>query len=258
MRDPLERLTDDGLIVTGVARAVVPAQFEPVLATVVERVEDIDQDASLYLYGSVATGQAVPGFSDVDLLTVGLAQDAARALAGGLSVGFATLCRAVEIGAAELDDFDGESDEAYGGRVLLRHYCVHLSGPIVDVDPAGYQGDRRAARGFNGDIGLHAERWRRLLDQGSDVEALARSVARKTLLAVAGLVSIHDNTWTTDRNSAAARRSEVRPELAVGLGELVSWADGENEPTVAEVRSALEGVVSEVVEEFASEIGLWR
>lgn len=258
MRDPLEGLTDEGLIVTGVARAMVPAEFEPVLAAVVERVTDIDRAASLYLYGSVATGQAVPGFSDVDLVTIGLARETASALAGELSIGFATLCRAVEIGASELGDFDGDSDGAYGGRVFLRHYCVHLSGPVVDVDPAGYQGDRRAARGFNGDIGIHAARWRRLLDQGDDVGNLGRRVGRKTLLAVAGLVSIHDNTWTTDRLSAASRWSEVRPDLAPGLDQLVGWADGTNEANADEVRSAVNGTVTELVRDFDSTIGLWQ
>ncbi|MCM0638919.1 hypothetical protein [Cellulomonas wangsupingiae] len=38
-------------------------------------------------------------------------------------------------------------------------------------------------------------------------------VARKTLLAVAGLVSVHDHTWTTDRSRAVRRWCEIEPAL---------------------------------------------
>jgi hypothetical protein len=43
---------------------------------------------------------------------------------------------------------------------------------------------------------------------------LGRRVARKTLLAVAGLVSVHDTTWTTDREGATQRWSVIDPPLS--------------------------------------------
>jgi hypothetical protein len=39
---------------------------------------------------------------------------------------------------------------------------------------------------------LHAARWRHALAAGDEPRRLGRQLARKTLLAVAGLVSIHD------------------------------------------------------------------
>lgn len=49
----------------------------------------------------------------------------------------------------------------------------------------------------------------------------ARRAARKTLLAVAGLVSVH-HAWTTDRSRAVRRWSELEPGLATQLGRLHS------------------------------------
>lgn len=50
-------------------------------------------------------------------------------------------------------------------------------------------------------------------------DQLGVRIARKTLLAVAGLVSIHDRTWTTGRSRAVQRWSELKPDLAVQLGQ---------------------------------------
>jgi hypothetical protein len=50
-------------------------------------------------------------------------------------------------------------------------------------------------------------------------------VARKTLLAVAGIVSVHDRTWTTDRELAARRWAAVDPARAAGLTTLLDWSD---------------------------------
>jgi len=72
--DPEEGVAADGTIRTGAHRCRVPAAFEPVLTDAVAFLGE--SGASLYVYGSVATGTVRPGSSDVDLLSVGL-RDAA-------------------------------------------------------------------------------------------------------------------------------------------------------------------------------------
>jgi hypothetical protein len=57
---------------------------------------------------------------------------------------------------AQRSNFSHESDEAYGGRVFLRHYCVHLVGPDLHSALPDFTADVRAARGFNGDIAQNA------------------------------------------------------------------------------------------------------
>lgn len=258
MRDPREGVSPNGTIVTGARRARVPSEFEPVLTAARELVRRRGAHGSLYLYGSVATGQARAPSSDVDLFTVDVAPDASSTIGQILSRRFSGLCRAVDMGSARTSDYLGDTDAAYGNRVFLRHYCVHLSGPPHHEPPHDYPADARAARGFNGDIAIQAERWRLALDAGDDHADLARRVARKSLLAVAGLVSIHDGTWTTDRASSASRWAEIEPDLGRDLGDLVSWMDGQVTPTRAELAGILGGVIGELVSTFESRIGLWR
>jgi hypothetical protein len=247
----------DGTIVTGADRSRVPAAFEPVLADAVALAGKCG--ASLYVYGSVANGTVRPGLSDVDLLSVGLAEPSG--LGRILSARYAELCRGVEVSAATAADLAGDSDAAYGFRVFLRHYCVHLAGPDPSAAFPAFAADARAARGFNGDIAWHHRRWRQALESGTAGEdLLGVRAARKTLLAVAGLVSVRDQTWTTDRARAARRWGEIEPGLATPLGVLLSWATAERRPYSEGVQLALagDGVIAAVVDRFASLIGLWR
>ncbi len=254
MRDPHEGVSPAGMIVTGAgAERIVPA-FLPVLDAARAAVPS---HASLYVYGSVANGTALVVESDVDLLTIGLAVEEAGEVGSELSGRFVELCRAVAVAAAQPGDFAGESDEAYGGRVFLRHYCVHLAGPDLHSGLPDFPADRRAARGFNGDIQVYVERWREQLHQGADPLELGRRMARKTLLAAAGLVSVHDRTWTTDRTAAAARWAEIEPATSADLRRLESWAAGQDEPDRQGVRHALDGIVAQIADAFADAIGLW-
>lgn len=256
MADPHEGVASDGAIRTGARRDRVPAAFEPVLTDAVAFLGE--SEASLYVYGSVAAGTARPGPSDVDLLSIGF--PGAPILGQRLSARYAGRCRGVEVAAATAADFAGDTDAAYGSRVFLRHYCVHLAGPDPSTALPAFPADARAARGFNGDLDQHLRRWRQGLESGTvPANLLGVRAARKTLLAVAGLVSVRDHTWTTDRSRAVRRWSELEPGLAAQLGRLHSWASGERHPSRQEVERALadDGIVSAIVERFGGLIGLW-
>jgi hypothetical protein len=257
MRDPDEGLDSAGFIVTGVGGDRVPAPFRPVIDAAMEAVGTTGVGRSLYLYGSVATGTAMSPTSDVDLLTFGLEAERAEAVARRLSREFATLCRSVDIAVAQPANLVGTGDAAYGNQVFLRHYCVHLCGPQLHTSLPAFPADGRAARGLNGDIDVHARRWRSELRGGYEAGALGRRLARKSLLATAGLVSVHDRIWTTDRLSAARRWSEIEPAWATSLAELTAWSESSHELSAAVVENALDGIVTDLVDAFATMIGLW-
>lgn len=254
MRDPDEGLTPDGMIRTGADSSRVPTLFEPVVAAMIDAFDEVrGATAELHLYGSVATGTARAGISDVDIVAIDVPLDWAGATAARLSTQFASVCRGVEIGVAGHGDYVGEDDQAYGNRVFLRHYCVPLAGPDALRSPASFPGDARAARGFNGDIEIRLARWRHM-------SADARRVARKTLLAAAGVVSIRTGTWTTDRATAARSWGDFDLSRAAGMEALLGWADGAIAATPRELSTVLapDGIVAEVADRFARDIGLWQ
>lgn len=258
MRDPFEGLSEAGIIQTGADLNRVSVAFQPAHDAAIALILESAEQASVYAYGSVVTGQAVVGVSDVDLLVIGLGQSAAEAISQKLSTQFADLCRSVDVGAAAEGDFVGERDEAYGNRIFLRHYCVLLAGPDVHRPSEDFAGDRRAARSFNGDIGQHAQRWREALESGHELPgAIARRAARKSLLAVAGLVSVSDQTWTTDRETAAVRWGEIAVERQAGLAELLSWTSTEPDVSAETVHQVLDGTIAAIVTAFREQIGLW-
>jgi uncharacterized protein len=252
MHDPREGTTAHGMICTGATLDAIPPVYIDVLQAAVDAVAE---RAPLYVYGSVATGTAVVPTSDVDLLTVGLAAAEAERIAAELSTRFGDRCREVSIAPATWSELESQSDEAYGLRVFLRHYCVHLAGD----DPAdalpGYPADARAARGFNGDIARHVERWRSELEGDVEVARLGTRVARKTLLAVAGLVSLRDGSWSTDRRACATRWNELERSLPVDT--LVAWLGSPPREREA-IHHALDRPVAGIVRRFGSEIGLWE
>ena len=257
MRDPLEGLSESGTIRTGADMTHVVEAFRPVHQAASAMIHERDVSASVYAYGSVVTGQAKVGVSDVDLLTIGLPPSEADVIGAELSSRFANVCRGVDIGAGEGGDFVGEHDESYGNRVFLRHYCVLLAGSDAHRPKHDFAGDRRAARGFNGDIAQHVQRWRNALEADEDAGLIAQRMARKSLLAVAGLVSVLDHIWTTDRETSAHRWSEVEPAHHDGLAQLIAWTSIAPKPQADTVRDVLDGTVEAIVSEFRELIGLW-
>ena len=256
LHDPIEGVAPDGTIVTGASEARLSPEFLPILEAVKKR---LPPEVSLYAYGSVANGTARVGESDVDLVTVGLDSETAKDLGATLSEEFSKLCRGVEIGPGQRTGYEGSDDESHGNRVFLRHYCVHLAGPDFRDEFPNYPANTDAARGFNGDIGICADRWKAELEQGGSPALLGRKIARKTLFAVAGLVSVHDQTWTTDRIGAAQRWGEVTPSLSEDLDTLVLWGDGQTQNVSEdEVKRMLTDTVTKVVNDFSDKVGLWN
>lgn len=251
MHDPREGVTPTGMVRTGASRAAMVAVYDEVLRAAEH---EVAEGGALYVYGSVATGTAVVPTSDVDLLAVGIASGEAARICAELSARFRTKCREVSVAPATWEELASDSDEAHGLRVFLRHYCVHLAGPDPGSELREYPADIRAARGFNGDIARHARRWRTTLENGGDIPALGTRIARKTLLAVAGIVSMRDATWSTDRRASATRWNDLEPDSRVGA--LVAWLDVPPRNPAA-VDRALRGPVTAVVRAFEAEIGLW-
>lgn len=133
MRDPLEGLSKSGTIRTGADMAHVAEAFRPIHQAAAAMIHERNISASIYAYGSVVTGQAKDGVSDVDLLTIGLPPSDANLIGAELSTRFANVCRGVEIGAAEGGDFVGETDASYGNQCSFATTASCSQDPTLTV-----------------------------------------------------------------------------------------------------------------------------
>lgn len=259
--DPDEGLDETGYITTGVDLAKVRAPFDAVLAEVSTRIRAALQQElhGLYLYGSVATGQAVPPGSDLDLLAVVTTEraiDMCHHLSEDLTNQYRSTVRDVAIGAGSLESFLAPTQAAKANRCFLKHYCVSIAGVDLRPDLPRCQPDKALAREFVGDLeGMIADFRQRL--QGttspSDVEEVAALVGRRLLMAAAVLYSITDRTWTTARTAGARMLTQHHPEYAEYASQALAWIGAPYRP--ARVARAIPGPSRRDVETVLNELG---
>lgn len=229
--DPEEGLDSAGYLTTGVDLAKVCAPYDAVLTDVARSVvAALRQELhGLYLYGSVATGQAVPPDSDMDLLAIVTSDGAVeqcRELSLELATRYNSTVRDVAIGAGPLQDLLAPTEAARANRCFVKHYCVSVSGVDLRPDLPRCRPDRSLAREFVGDLDAMIAGFRRRLQESASpdaVEDVAVLTGRRLLLAAAVLYSFTDRTWTTARTSGARMIAQHHPEHAEQAHRVLAW-----------------------------------
>jgi predicted nucleotidyltransferase len=235
-RDPAEGVSD-GYLVTGADPARIPPVYRPVLDDCVATLTAAfgDRLDGLYLYGSVATGQARPPDSDVDLLALWRSTvDASEvaAVAAALSTRHGALVREVGLAQATRESMRLAADQAF-----LKHYCVPLSGRDIRSELPRFRPSRALADGFNDDLPAVVHRLRSTVDDAPDPAArlaAIRKAARRLLLAVATIESVSHATWSTDRATGAALLSRHHPQWTDVAGRALDWSAGRGSADGAE------------------------
>jgi uncharacterized protein len=221
-RDPGEGVDADGYLVTGAAVANIPAAYRPVIADCVAALTAFPELDGLYLYGSVATGQASPPDSDLDLLALWTSPADASTVAAALSARHAAVVREVGLAGASVDSLTDEAD-----RCFLKHYCVPVAGRDRRVELPRCRPSRALALGFTGDLPAIL---RSIVDTAPTPAVAARKVARRLLLGVATIESAAHGTWSTDRATGAAVLAEHHPQwtdVAARAVEMSAGAPGD-------------------------------
>jgi uncharacterized protein len=258
VRDPLEGVTDAGTIVTGADAARVPTAYTTLLREAVETLTRALGGAahSIYLYGSVATGQARPPRSDLDLVVVldRRLPDAVRRVADDLSARHRHLVREVGIGSVDLETLGRQDLVGDAERCFLKHYTVHLAGPdLRDAYPL-CEPTARLAAGFNGDLHAVLDHVRPRLTQERDVQeraALARKASRKILLAAATLLSVRDGGWSTDRGTAVELIGRHAPQFEAMAADALTWSEQGAPTDPARVIDMVDRLGGWLAEEYA-------
>lgn len=238
MTDPAEGVDVDGYITTGADRANLRSPFLEVVDEIVagSRARCRD-DPVLYVYGSVATGTAVDGVSDLDLLAVVTSahdRDALEGLARELSVTHRGVVREVGLAVTAPDEVFADSDEGLAWRCFLKHYGVCVDGVDLASDLPRCRPSRALARGFAAGTETVVQDVAGRLPEDSDAEVgvLARRAARRLLLAGAVAASIEADTWTTSRDRAVDLLADRHPRWGEELRRAAGWADPVHLPAV--------------------------
>ena len=244
VHDPREGVTDDGTIMTGAASDRIPPVYAALVDDAVEALSAELGDAlhSIYLYGSVATGQARPPGSDLDLIVVleHLMPEVVGAAAAELSSRHRQLVREVGIGSVDVATLSRRDQTGHAERCFLKHYAVHLAGPDLRLAYPPCRPTAQLAVGFNGNLSaVLAERRRQLASEDDERERaeLAARACRKILMAAATLLSVRDGNWSTDRSEAVELVRRHAPDLGGLADEALRWCDS---TPLADTNGALE------------------
>jgi hypothetical protein len=223
-RDPAEGVDADGYLVTGASAEAIPTVYEPVIADCVATLTAFAGLDGLYLYGSVATGQARPPDSDLDLLALWTSTADVSGVVAELSTRHSAVVREVGLAEATVDSLADEAD-----RCFLKHYCLPLAGR--DRRPAlpRCRPSRALADGFNDDLTAVVARLRSAVDNAPTPAArlaAVRNAARRLLLATATIESVSHATWSTDRGTGAALLARHHPEWTDVAARALGWSAG--------------------------------
>jgi uncharacterized protein len=252
--DPREGITDDGYIATGADWAHISPRYRALIGECRKPLADRlgDSLVALFVYGSVATGQAQAPASDLDLLAV--LQDetpAAAEMAADLSARHKGFVREVGIATTTLSAAFEDSAAALGWRAFIHHYCVHVSGRDLGSELGPFKANAEMAWAFNSDVGeAVAAQIAALHAHPSQAAGVGRTSARKLLLAGASLVSALDGIWTTDRGIAARRLRADYPNQAGMVDRLAAWSE-ECDAGADEVASVIKSCLDWIAPELA-------
>ncbi|EIT7142593.1 nucleotidyltransferase domain-containing protein [Vibrio vulnificus] len=219
-----------------------PTQIQPEFKTVVDAVvaellsQIPDQIDGIYLYGSVARGNAVAGHSDLDIsivLKTPISQTQ-RAIFQTISAAIAKAYPQVsklDIDPGYLNDIL-TPQEKYHWQFWLKHCCCCIWGNDLSVQFQPYKPSLEIALALNGDLPSFLEKMAPSFADMSD-ENIAKVLGKKLVRAAYYFVAEKDGSWYTDLSQCIRVAKEYYPnqrddlELAYqfALGNLTSRSD---------------------------------
>jgi len=228
-------LDEDGYIRIDGSLSKITARFRALVETVqcaiVASFEA--QVHSLYVYGSVASGQAKPITSDLDILIVFNGDPSLQVrrtltqLEGKLSQDFRADVREVGLEATSIAEvFEGDNPVGWG--CFIKHLCVCLAGDDLGERFPKFKPTKAVAYGLNGDVQEEIERAKRVLQDSSarDTDRTIRTISRKMVRTAFCLTMEEANCWTGNLDECASIFSEYYPEWAAQIEDVLRISKG--------------------------------
>ena len=234
--------------------AVFQPEFEPLLADVCASLSQSGLDG-IYVYGSVARGEASPGESDLDLSLILLEPPDAQVLAH-----LETLRQALEQRHPEVTKID--FDIGHRAEVLapenankwgfwLKHHCRCVWGEDLSLRFARLQPSREIALALNGDFEQVLSGYLTCIDHAgtaSERLRLQREAARKLIRATNILRAPNALSWPHTLEEHVAAFIQHQPTMRIQIAYFLFEArnpSAEGEPFTTRLRAFIDWMVSQ-------------
>lgn len=226
-------LDSDGFIVSDVSIDKIDNVYVPCIRESIERLRNLFHQRlhSVYVYGSVARGEAIAIKSDLDLIamfdgrlsSVELAE--LKNLAGELSQKYRSLVRDVGIAVAYYDYTIDPTN--YYENAFLKEICVCVDGEDVGERFGPYQLTSEIAIRFNGDIGEVLSRTLNRLETAADEDFIicSQGFARKLIRTYYSMVMVRSQIWTTRLQEQAEVFIQHFPDKESIVSTLLNWIE---------------------------------
>ncbi|MFS0750087.1 nucleotidyltransferase domain-containing protein [Oceanobacillus sp. 1P07AA] len=233
MLKPGYGLDDNGFIVSDVSIDKIDSIYLPCIQESVHSLKKLFplQLHSVYVYGSIARGDAKPVHSDLDLIalfTKNLSSDEVnqlRTLASELSNKYLSLVRDVGIAIA---DYDYTMDPSnYYENAFLREISVCVYGEDLGERFGPYKLTSEIPIKFNGDICKSLHRTLNRLETSSD-EAFCpytQGFARKLIRTYYSMVMVRSQIWSTRLHEQSEIFIHYFPHKESIVHTLLNWID---------------------------------
>lgn len=227
-------LDEQGFIAPAYSVSHIPSEFEGVVAHTLQCLERQfpNQIHSVYLYGSVARGDAIPGLSDLDLSLVfhqPLTQEThtqLATLAQAISAEFSVISK-LDFDPGNLADVLSECEE-YRWQFWLKHYCCCLWGEDLSLNFRCHKPSIRFASTLNSDLASVLSATLQQLPKASPVPQPAKAMAKKLLRSAYLLVAERDQSWLSDLHQIADVLKRYYPDDLTSIDIALQLSLGEN------------------------------
>ena len=237
---------ENGVIITEVSVDKITPQFKRVVDSVLHEIlhELASQLDSAYLYGSIATGKAIEGKSDLDMILV-FKEKVDEELSKKIFVLEEKLTKEYElilrdVGLATTCVADALSEkERLGGLCFLKHLSVCIYGNDLTKDVPGFKPSKDISKGFNGDIAKNIKSSKAKIENapsGQELRKLSRSLSKKVIRTGFSLVMPRSGSWTTNLQISVDIFLRYYPKKAVEMNTVLEWSriGSEDKKTIIE------------------------
>lgn len=209
-------------------------EYQPLLTEVGRRLlsEPGLQVHSVYVYGSVAEGRAVPGKSDLDLSLI-LFQPASseessflETCKAGLEADYPLLSK-VDFDVGSLQDLTSE-ETALAWRYWLKHHCRCIAGEDLSTGIEPYRPSLRLALAVNGDYSAVLHRYLAQIKASKTLtrtQRLLKEASRKAIRSTNILRTDHATDWPATLEDHVERVNRLYPERCEDMRMLLTCAN---------------------------------